>query len=191
MPSGASTLSRFHGPTYRRIFYEELPRTMWALRDEPTPRNQLRASVTYNMIVEGVLAETGYYGFLYSVEELGEEAVLPGLVEGIRLLRQDEARHMAYGIYLTSRLVAADASLWADVEARMNELLPLAMGLVNERMQMQLDAYGRLPDDLEPQKMMGYAMGQYQKRMARLQKAREQSLEEIEKIALDTDVDAA
>ena len=43
-------------PGYRRIFYEELPRDLAALRDDPSPAAQVRASVTYNHIVEGILA---------------------------------------------------------------------------------------------------------------------------------------
>src|SRR5215471_10347638 len=43
-----------HGPGYRRIFYEELPQSMSALLTDPSPAAQVRASVTYNMFVEGV-----------------------------------------------------------------------------------------------------------------------------------------
>jgi ribonucleoside-diphosphate reductase beta chain len=53
-------LHGFHTPSYRTIFYEELPAAMGALRDDRSPEAQIRAVATYNMIVEGVLAETGY-----------------------------------------------------------------------------------------------------------------------------------
>lgn len=56
-------LSRYHSPSYRKIFYEELPSSMNALLADPSPEAQARASVTYNMIVEGVMAETGYHGY--------------------------------------------------------------------------------------------------------------------------------
>src|SRR5579875_1329076 len=56
-------LHQFHTPSYRRIFYEELPQAMHALLTDSSPGAQLRASITYNMIVEGVLAETGYHAY--------------------------------------------------------------------------------------------------------------------------------
>ena len=90
---------------------------------------QLKASVTYNMIVEGVLAETGYQSYF---DILQTNNLMPGLRQGIELLKRDESRHIAYGIYLISRLVSQDQSLWSVIESRMNELLPLALGVVQE-----------------------------------------------------------
>src|SRR6266511_2336971 len=69
-------LSRWHTPIYRRIFYEELPLAMNALADDPSPEAQVRASVTYNLIVEGVLAETGYHSYALALER-NEEGVTP------------------------------------------------------------------------------------------------------------------
>lgn len=46
-------------PTYREIFYDELPDCLNALTGDPSPAAQVRASVTYNHIVEGMLALTG------------------------------------------------------------------------------------------------------------------------------------
>src|SRR5437764_14755445 len=45
-------LQRFHSPSYRKLFYEELPQAMYSLVNDRSPANQLRASVTYNMIIE-------------------------------------------------------------------------------------------------------------------------------------------
>jgi ribonucleoside-diphosphate reductase beta chain len=122
-------LERYHGESYRVLFESELPRSMNALLDDPSPAAQVRASVTYNLIVEGVLAETGYHSYF---EALEARALLPGLREGLRLVKQDESRHIAYGVHLLARLVEADPSLWEVVETRMGELLPLALGVVDE-----------------------------------------------------------
>src|SRR5437879_1758093 len=48
-----SDLSRYHTPSYRTLFYEELPKAMNALLTDHSPEAQIRASVTYNMIVDG------------------------------------------------------------------------------------------------------------------------------------------
>ncbi len=47
---------------------------------------------------------------------------MPGLQQGIQYIKRDESRHIAYGVFLISRLVAADKSLWPVVEDRMHEL---------------------------------------------------------------------
>jgi ribonucleoside-diphosphate reductase beta chain len=95
--------SHYHKDNYRSLFYDALPSALNALRSEPSVANQIRASVTYNMVVEGVLAETGYHAFFTMLER---NDLLPGLRKGIALLKQDESRHIAYGVYLLSRLVA-------------------------------------------------------------------------------------
>jgi ribonucleoside-diphosphate reductase beta chain len=90
-------LSHFHTENYRAIFYEALPAVLGRLREDRSPEAQIRASVTYNMIVEAVLAETGYHAY-YAV--LDRHNILPGTREGIVHLQQDESRHIAYGLYL-------------------------------------------------------------------------------------------
>jgi len=64
-------LARFHGESYRQLFEVELPRAMHALLDDASPAAQTRASVTYNLIVEGVLAETGYHSYFEALEARG------------------------------------------------------------------------------------------------------------------------
>ena len=158
-------LSRFHGESYRLLIYEALPDSMQRLLTDRSPAAQLRASVTYNMIVEGVLAETGYQAYLSALERNG---LLPGQCRGIRLVKQDESRHIAYGIFLISRLLAADPELWDVAEATMNELLPLALGVVGEA----FAAYAVMPFGLELDEFTGFALSQFNKRLDRLERAR-------------------
>ena len=61
-------LSRYSSPNYRTLVYDALPAAMNRLLDDASPAAQVRASVTYNMIVEGVLAETGYHAYLTALE---------------------------------------------------------------------------------------------------------------------------
>jgi len=174
-----SDLDRFHSPSYRKLFYEELPQTMYALLSDRSPAAQVRASVTYNMIIEGVLAETGYYGYFNMLER---NNILPGLREGINLLKRDESRHIAYGVFLISRLVAQDKQLWSVVENRMSELLPLALGVVSET-DNQEDPEAVPPFGIEVEEYMEYATTQFQKRIARIEKARYQTLEELYQVS--------
>ncbi len=180
-----SDLHYFHTPSYRKLFYEELPATMHALLHDSSPRAQARASVTYNMVIEGVLAETGYQTY---ADMLETNHLMPGLRQGIGYLKRDESRHIAYGIYLISRLVAQDPSLWSVVEERMNELLPLALGVVQES-----DTYPEGTEDadrafgLNMQNYLGFAMMQFNKRVARIEKARTQTLDQLYELAENED----
>jgi len=167
-------------PSYRLIFDKLLPDAMNALKNDPSPVNQVIASTTYNMIVEGVLAETGYYGLF---QALDEKKMMPGLREFIGKLKQDESRHIAYGIYLISRLVAENGEeVWQAFNDQMNKMLTPAMQIVSEG----YEKFDVIPFGMDQEELMGYAMGQFQKRLARVTKARTQSIEELNKEVLET-----
>ncbi|MFM8426155.1 MAG: R2-like ligand-binding oxidase [Chloroflexota bacterium] len=173
-------LSRFHGDNYRQLFYEALPEALNALRYDPSPASQIRASITYNMIVEGVLAETGYQAFFTMLER---NDLCPGLRKGISLLKQDESRHIAYGVYLLSRLMAEHPDEWDNMQMQMNMLLPSAIGVIG-------DAFARyevVPFGLKEDDFVNYAMSQFSKRFERLEKARGASLDEINRVAKENE----
>jgi len=173
-----SDLERYHVPSYRTIFYDELPTAMNRLLDDTSAEALARAAVTYNMIVEGVLAETGYHSYH---ESLAANNLLPGLCEALVHIKRDESRHIAYGVYLLSRLVAADASVWDVIEARMNELFPYALGVVNETFERYEN--GITPFGLEQSTFVEYSTGQFGKRYERISKSRGKTLEEIDALA--------
>ncbi len=174
-----SDLSHYHVPSYRKIFYEELPAAMGRLLTDPSPVAQVRASATYNMIVEGVLAETGYYGYHRTLTENG---IMPGMQQFVALLKRDESRHLAFAVYFLSRLMAEHGDIvWEAFESRMNELLPLALGFVNE-VYDQYEENDR-PFNLERDEVVQYSLTQFQKRMERIQRARGQTLDEVNHIA--------
>ena len=177
-------LSRFHGPSYRHIFYEELPAAMNRLLTDPSPVAQVRASVTYNLIVEGVLAETGYYSYFRT---LTENNILPGMQQFVGLLKRDESRHLAFAVYFLSRLMAEHGDVvWQALQERMNELLPYTLGVVNDSYDANEEG-GELPFDLEREEVLAYATAQFQKRLERIERARGQTLEEVYRIANSTD----
>jgi ribonucleoside-diphosphate reductase beta chain len=174
-------LTRFHGPQYVQLFGEELPGAMGRLRHDASPAAQAAASVTYNMVVEGVLAETGYHAYDQMLQRNG---IMPGMQQIIGHLRRDEARHIAYGVYLLSRLVAEHGdAVWGTIEQRLNELLPLAMGIVGE----VFEPYPVPPFGLKLEDFVDFALSQFSKRVARLEKARGQTLEDVLGTALETE----
>ncbi len=168
-----SDLARFHGPNYRTIFYQELPEAMSRLATDNSPAAQAQASVTYNMIVEGVLAETGYHAYYAT---LARNSILPGMQQAVSNLKSDEARHLAYGVFLLSRLVAEGGDeIWRLIEDRMTLLLGPAIGIITDF----FDTYDPMPFGLELEEFTEFATRQFQSRIQRIERARHQTLAEI------------
>jgi ribonucleoside-diphosphate reductase beta chain len=168
-----SNLERYHSDSYRRIFYDELPGALERLDRDSSPQAQADASVTYHMIVEGVLAETGYHAY-YTM--LDRRAVLPGMRTLVGHVQSDEARHLAYGVFLLSRLVAEHGEgVWKTIESRMEHLLPLALGIIEEG----FEPYETVPFGLEPADFVDFAQDQFRRRFSRIEKARRQTVEEV------------
>jgi ribonucleoside-diphosphate reductase beta chain len=153
-------------PHYRRLFYDELPNSLAALSADPSPVNQIRASVTYNHVVEGSLALTGYHAWQLICASRG---VLPGMQELVRRIGDDERRHMAWGTFTCRRHVAADDANWTVVTARMGELLPIALNMI-EWVNARFDE--PRPFDIDPDAYVGYAAERAQRRLGAIEAAR-------------------
>src|SRR6195952_801274 len=160
-------------PTYRTIFYEELPKSLGALSTDPSPAAQIRASVTYNHMVEGMLALTGYFGWHKICVERG---ILPGMQELVRRIGDDERRHMAWGTFTCRRHVAADDRNWEVFETRMNELMPLGLRLIEEGLAL----YDPMPFGLSVDEFMKYAADKGMRRFGTISSARGRPLAEID-----------
>lgn len=160
-------------PYYRQLFYEELPHSLRVLETDPSPASQVRASVTYNHVIEGSLALTGYYAWQKVCTKRG---ILPGMQELVRRIGDDERRHMAWGTFTCRRHVAADDSNWDVVQQRMGELLPLALGMI----QWVNDQFEEQPFGLDPDEFVSYAADRAQRRLGAIESARGRSVEEID-----------
>ncbi len=165
-------LTQYQSANYKILVYQALPNALGALRTDPSPEAQVRASCLYNMIVEGVLAETGYHGYFTVIDRF---KILPGVHDGITRLRMDESRHIAYGVYLLSRLMASDPSLWDEVEMTMNALFTPALGVINE----VFSVYDPPPFGITHEEFAAFGAAQFQKRLDRVRKARQQSEQEV------------
>jgi ribonucleoside-diphosphate reductase beta chain len=80
----------------------------------------------YHMVIEGTLALTGQH-FMLDWYEKAE--LLPGFQEGFSNIARDEHRHVAYGTWFLQQK-CADPQLRERVQATLNELLPLAAGVL-------------------------------------------------------------
>ncbi|OBK32342.1 ribonucleotide-diphosphate reductase subunit beta [Mycobacterium sp. 1245111.1] len=160
-------------PAYRTMFYDELPDCLNALSSDPSPAAQIRASVTYNHVVEGMLALTGYYAWHKICVTRG---ILPGMQELVRRIGDDERRHMAWGTFTCRRHVAADDTNWTVFENRMNELMPLALDATVQGFAL----FEVMPFDLVQDEFMQYAADKGMRRFGTISSARGRPLGEID-----------
>ncbi|MFC7341252.1 R2-like ligand-binding oxidase [Saccharopolyspora griseoalba] len=161
-------------PGYREIFYRALPESLNALHGDPSPENQVRASVTYNHVVEGTLALTGYYAWHKICVSRG---ILPGMQQVVKLIGDDERRHMAWGTFTCRRHVAADERNWEVVEDQMNRLLPHAIAQVQWRPE---DAPEVLPFELDVEELTSYASDRATRRLGAIASAKGMPLSKID-----------
>jgi ribonucleoside-diphosphate reductase beta chain len=166
-----------HNQGYQRIFYDELPKRLGALRTDHSPEAQVRASVTYNHVVEGTLALTGYYVWNRIITERG---ILPGMQEIVARIGDDERRHMAWGTFTCRRHVAADDRMWEVVQDQMQSMLEPALAVVR-------DPYERYPEKIaktdilsDMDEVVTYAFNRGTRRLGTIESARGRDLAEID-----------
>jgi ribonucleoside-diphosphate reductase beta chain len=160
-------------PAYRTIFYEELPKSLDTLSTDPSPAAQVRASATYNHVIEGMMALTGYYAWHKICVSRG---ILPGMQELVRRIGDDERRHMAWGTFTCRRHVAADDANWSVFETRMNELIPLALQNTEEAFAL----YDEIPFNLDKDEFLQYATDKGMRRFGTIGSARGRPVGEID-----------
>ncbi|WP_205699196.1 ribonucleotide-diphosphate reductase subunit beta [Conexibacter sp. SYSU D00693] len=96
------------------------------LRDPGDREAKVDFVVTYHMVIEGTLALTGQANITDQFEQAG---IMPGFLEGFRLISQDEHRHVAYGTWFLQQ-AAQDPALRKRIQARLFELIPIASGVL-------------------------------------------------------------
>ncbi|OBF17362.1 ribonucleotide-diphosphate reductase subunit beta [Mycobacterium kubicae] len=161
-------------PTYQQIFHEELPESLHALSVDPSPVAQVRASATYNHIIEGMLALTGYYAWHKICVQRG---IFPGMQRLVQHVSDDERRHMAWGTFTCRRHVAADDACWRVFEGRMNELMPLVLQLNKEVRALHGDS---LPFGISGDELRQYSTAKGMRRFRTISSARHRPLGDID-----------
>jgi ribonucleoside-diphosphate reductase beta chain len=85
---------------------------------------------TYHMVIEGTLALTGQDTLTRVFEDRG---ILPGFLEGFRKISQDEHRHVAYGTWFLQQKARESPELARRITATLQELIPIAAGVLTPR----------------------------------------------------------
>jgi len=153
---GWETLSPRDERWFNEPYHEMFDRNRKALHrllEEDTPENRARAYCHYHLTVEGILAQTGYYGMQKNFGgEFEEIPHLPGLVEGFSNIRSDEGRHVGFGMSQLKKLLAEEQIDPSVIDETVNELIPLVHGITNdERFQ---------PDEDEADENIGLEEGE-------------------------------
>jgi ribonucleoside-diphosphate reductase beta chain len=174
------TEARWFGEDYVELF-DRNDAAMHRLLEEDTPENRARAFCHYHLVIEGILAQTGYYGVQTSysgdVEGLPR---LPGLVEGFTSIRGDEGRHVGFGMAKLKGLVESGAVDPALLHETVNELTPLTNGIV------QASAVEDTPG-VGPAELTAYASERHTQRMEQIVDASADipSVDELTRLAGD------
>nr|WP_241430247.1 MULTISPECIES: ribonucleoside-diphosphate reductase [Halococcus] len=173
-------------PTDERWFpaeYDELfernERAMARLLDDDTPENRAKAYSHYHMTVEGILAQTGYYGLTrqFDADTYPDLPHLPGLVAGLTSIRSDEGRHVGFGMAKLKALIRTERVDPAVVEETVGDLLPLVQASIPSH---EPDGPGVTPTEL-----VEYATTKHEQRMRQITTASEQipDVEELTALA--------
>ena len=156
--------------------FDAVEDAMHQLLEEDTPENRVTAYCHYHLVVESVLAQTGYFGLTSAFqEETHDELIvdgapevphLPGLVEGLSYIRSDEGRHVGFGMHKVQQHVAEDGvdpqvvqdtlqSLMSNVAAIVTydeqfvnpvPLVTYARDKLSRRIEIITDADAEIPD---------------------------------------------
>lgn len=166
-------IERYRTASWHLVYKEELPRALRRLRVDASPVAQAEASVTYGLIVEGVLAETGYHA---CHAMLARNGIMPGMQRAVSLLKDDQTRHLSYGVFLLSRLAAEHGEpVWRAIQSRVEGLSSPALSVISDT----FASCAKLPFGLDPDEMQTFARNQLQRRMACIESARSRPVSDI------------
>ncbi|WP_255149931.1 ribonucleotide-diphosphate reductase subunit beta [Halorarius halobius] len=149
--------------------FDRMADAMDRLLVEDTPETRAEALCHYHLTIEGILAQTAYYGLQTTYSDRTDETPnLDGLCAGMDLIRRDEGRHVGFGMLKLKQLVreeGVDPQLLHDT---VNELVPLVNGITTASFDEDDDEeiYGPGPEDLT-----AYATGKHTQRMKQITSA--------------------
>lgn len=138
----------WYNDAYDELF-ERNERAMAALLDDPTPETFANAYCHYHLTIEGILAQTGYYGMQQSFSEDSHPELpsLPGLHQGFTKIRQDEGRHVGFGMTKLKELLTEEDVDPTLLSETVMELMPLVNGITAEENEQNEDM-GPTPNEL-------------------------------------------
>jgi ribonucleoside-diphosphate reductase beta chain len=133
---------------HSELFDRRLMHSMNRLRTNPGDvEAKIEAVTIYHLVLEGMMGLTAQHFLLDYFEK---KAICPGAVQGLRYVKQDEHRHVAYGTWYLRRKCREKDRYGLMVQTILMELLPLAASVL-----IQGEAAG-VCDGLDPLEFLGY-----------------------------------
>lgn len=102
------TAERWFTDPYETVF-DRTAEAMDRLRTDDSPEARARAYCHYHLTVEGVFGQTGFHAVEETFGPDTDGPSLPGLVEGFGAVRQDEGRHVGFGMERLGNLLERSA----------------------------------------------------------------------------------
>jgi ribonucleoside-diphosphate reductase beta chain len=158
---------RWYNDEYDELFARN-EAAMDRLLTEDSPENRAKAYCHYHLTIEGILAQTGYFG-LQTAYGPNEPALptLSGLNEGLDSIRRDEGRHVGFGMLKLKELIEEQGVDPQILSSTVDELLPLVAattaGAAEEREGDPGERPGPSPEDLRT-----YATEKHTQRMQQI-----------------------
>jgi len=168
MEETSPTDDQWFSDAYVELF-DRMEDSLNELLVEDTPETRAKAYCHYHLTIEGILAQTGYYGLTraYGGEDVFEEPMpeLPGLVAGLTKIRGDEGRHVGFGMHQLKAYVESGDVDPALIRDTVNELVPLVQESVAPT---EGETRGDEPDPLG---LSEYALDKHTQRMQQITNA--------------------
>jgi ribonucleoside-diphosphate reductase beta chain len=175
------TDDKWFNDAYHELF-ERNEEATHRLLEDPTPDNFARAYCHYHLVIEGILAQTGYYGMQqsYAKDSHPDLPHLPGLYEGFTKIRQDEGRHVGFGMAKLKELITEEDVDPHLLDETVNELLPFVDKIAANPEDQYVENVGPQPAELQQ-----FATEKHIERMEQIKNAAEdvpdlESLTELE-----------
>src|SRR3954462_520769 len=109
-----------------RATFDRLDQMAEELRRDRSLPKFAQAITMYHLVVEAALAQPGQHVIEDYVERMGN---MPGFLEGMRNVAQDEQRHIGFGVKTLSELFAASEECKDAVGELLAEVMPATAGV--------------------------------------------------------------
>lgn len=168
LESTSPTADHWFPDAYQAIF-DRTEAAMYRLLEADTPENRASAYTHYHLVVEGVFAQTGFHTVQGTFGPKTDGPTLPGLLAGFKHIRQDEGRHVGFGLEKLGELLRSGKVDYSLIEETVSNLADPVDDVV-KRM-----GWERLPGS-ERDELAAYATNQRQKRLRQLTEQAETSV---------------
>jgi ribonucleoside-diphosphate reductase beta chain len=118
----------------------------------------IEGTTHYMCVIEGVQAMTGY-GIFHDV--FARKGLVPGFAEGYKLIRQDEGRHVGFGLRFLRHYARREPRYAARIREIMEEYLPL----IRVRYGQKMEVNGRLYEPPDEERGVERLMTLYNRRL--------------------------